>query len=451
MHTEDYSINIEEDIKLDSNEADPVLIDPRYDFSNYEFDNKKHPWYKDANVYKMIIMLILVVGFMIAELIVGIAAGSLALIADSFHMLSDGFGLAIGLFSLIIAKKGATPEYSYGFARAEILGGLVNSVFLLSVVLFIVLDAFERMIEPKPIGNAILVLSVGGGGLLVNIIGMIMFCGHAHHGHSHEHEHDHNHRHEEGLSHKHEHKQAHKEHDHDHKHEHDHDHSHKHHGKHGSYTSHSDEHDDASHHEKKHKNKHSHRNENMFGVFLHVFGDFLGSIGVMISATIVLVCRIYKEGSDKYTQYIDPAISVAIAILILFSTVPLLIRCAKVVLQGVPKSIKLPKLKKDLLNVENVTSVHDLHVWSLLGTQKIIGTVHLTLGWSSCKPKEVEYRMKTTSRRAKEVFHSHGVHSSTIQLEFPTHSAEVDMCNVMCSKDCVDEWCCPPDIKSTTQ
>ncbi len=75
-----------------------------------------------------------------------------------------------------MAKRKSSLQFSYRFARAEVVGGLINAVFLLSVVFFIVLDAVERFIEPKRIDNPILILSVAGGGMLVNIIGMFMFC-----------------------------------------------------------------------------------------------------------------------------------------------------------------------------------------------------------------------------------------------------------------------------------
>jgi zinc transporter 1 len=124
----------------------------------------------------MNIMIFLIILYFFAEVIVGIIANSLTLIADSFHMISDGLGLMIGGAGIILSKKSANSRYSYGFGRSEIVGALINGVFLATVSVFILLDAIQRFIKPEPLGNAILVLSVGGGGMLLNIFGMIMFC-----------------------------------------------------------------------------------------------------------------------------------------------------------------------------------------------------------------------------------------------------------------------------------
>ncbi len=275
-----------EDIAIDVEE--PTVLSSPLKVKKYETRFDK-PWYKDADFYKMSIMLLMIVVYFFAELIVGIATNSLTLIADSFHMLSDGIGIVIGIIGLLVAKKKGDKKNTYGYIRAEPVGGLINSVFLLSVVLFIFLDAIQRFIEPTIITNPLLVLIVGFGGLLVNIIGLIMFCGHAHHGHDHSHGHSHSHKHVHQEEHHHHskdhnhsksgksksHKHAEKGHKHNEKHHHDHDH-------HEGEEHHHHEGEEQQHHEEEHhvdtkskKPNNSKRNENLFGVFLHVFGDFL--------------------------------------------------------------------------------------------------------------------------------------------------------------------------------
>ncbi len=277
-----------EDIAIDVEE--PTVLSTALDgVKKYETRFDK-PWYKDADFYKMSIMLLMIVVYFFAELIVGIATNSLTLIADSFHMLSDGIGIVIGIIGLLVAKKKGDKKNTYGYIRAEPVGGLINSVFLLSVVLFIFLDAIQRFIEPTVITNPLLVLIVGIGGLIVNIIGLIMFCGHAHHGHDHGHDHSHTHKHAHQEEHHHHskdnnhskseksksHKHAEKGHKHNEKHHHNHHDGEEHHHEEGHH------HEDEHHHEGEHhvdakskKSNNSKRNENLFGVFLHVFGDFL--------------------------------------------------------------------------------------------------------------------------------------------------------------------------------
>ena len=67
-------------------------------------------------------------------------------------------------------------HFTFGYSRAEILGALMNAVFLLSVSLFIVLDAIGRFLEPKNIQQPLLVFFVAFGGLMINLVGIVMFC-----------------------------------------------------------------------------------------------------------------------------------------------------------------------------------------------------------------------------------------------------------------------------------
>ena len=75
-----------------------------------------------------------------------------------------------------LAKKGANKNFSFGYVRAEIIGGLVNAVFLLSVTVFIVLDAISRYLDPHPISQPWMILGVAVGGIGINLFGMILFC-----------------------------------------------------------------------------------------------------------------------------------------------------------------------------------------------------------------------------------------------------------------------------------
>lgn len=80
---------------------------------------------------KIIILLIIDILFFLIELIVGYAVGSLALVADSFHMLNDVMSLIVALYAIKLANKTASTSLTYGWHRAEILAALVNGVFLL--------------------------------------------------------------------------------------------------------------------------------------------------------------------------------------------------------------------------------------------------------------------------------------------------------------------------------
>ena len=78
---------------------------------------------------------------------------SLALVADSFHMLNDVLSLCVGLWAVRVANTGSSKMYTYGWQRAETLGALVNGVFLVALCLTIFLDAIERFVEPQVVTN----------------------------------------------------------------------------------------------------------------------------------------------------------------------------------------------------------------------------------------------------------------------------------------------------------
>ncbi|KAG2420256.1 hypothetical protein HFD88_005057 [Aspergillus terreus] len=138
---------------------------------------------------RILILLVIDTAFFLLELIVGYAVHSLALVADSFHMLNDVLSLLVGLWAVKVANRETTSKsYTYGWQRAETLGALVNGVFLVALCVSIFLEAIQRLVEPQEVKNGKLVCIVGCLGLLSNIIGLVLFHDHSHgHGHSHVH------------------------------------------------------------------------------------------------------------------------------------------------------------------------------------------------------------------------------------------------------------------------
>lgn len=130
-------------------------------------------------------MLFMTSSFFLVEIIVGYATNSMALVADSFHMLSDVLSLLIGFFALRYSKRSQrTERNTFGWQRAEVLGALVNAVFLIALCFSILVESLKRLVETEEIHNPILVLIVGVVGLLINVVGLILFHKHGH-GHSH--------------------------------------------------------------------------------------------------------------------------------------------------------------------------------------------------------------------------------------------------------------------------
>ena len=117
----------------------------------------------------MIIALILLTAFMIFEVVVAIMAGSLALLSDSGHMLSDVGAIAVSLWAISLAARPAAGAWTFGWKRAEILSAAANGITLLVVSGIIAFEAIRRLIHPPPVdGGPVLVVAIIGVG--VNIL-----------------------------------------------------------------------------------------------------------------------------------------------------------------------------------------------------------------------------------------------------------------------------------------
>ncbi len=118
---------------------------------------------------------------MVVEVVGGVVARSLALLADAGHMFTDVAALALSLIAMRLALRPPSPRRTYGYVRLEILAALVNGATLLVIAGLIIREAYHRFLDP-PAVNAPVMLAVATAGLVVNIIGAGLL--HAHAGHS---------------------------------------------------------------------------------------------------------------------------------------------------------------------------------------------------------------------------------------------------------------------------
>src|SRR5919108_8988 len=112
----------------------------------------------DADRRRLAIALALIVGFMCVEVVVGIAAHSLALLSDAAHMLSDAGALALSLVAIALARRPARGAMTYGLGRSEILAAAINGSTLLVLGLFIVYEGIRRLIDPPDVEGAAVLL-----------------------------------------------------------------------------------------------------------------------------------------------------------------------------------------------------------------------------------------------------------------------------------------------------
>ncbi|KAI5817925.1 cation efflux protein [Pyronema omphalodes] len=412
---------------------------------------------------RIITLLVIDVCFFFLEIIAGIMSHSLALIADSFHMLNDVFSLLVALYAIKLAKAKRTNDYTYGWQRAEVLGALVNGVFLLALCLSIFLEAIQRFVDPTEIKSPKLVFGVGCAGLASNILGLFLFHDHGHshggEGHSHDHshggdEHAHNHSHdlESGT------------HAHSHSHSHDIDDDDDSDDERTPLFSHASHARDASpghedhYHTKPKKAAKSHGSLNMHGVFLHVLGDALGNVGVILTAVFVT----YAPGIAwlaPYTNYADPTISLVLTCIIFATTLPLCKSASKILLQGVPKGISLEEVKADIASTPGIGSVHELHIWQLSDI-KMIASLHIQVEFDPNTDKGEKYML--LAKNVRECLHGYGIHSVTIQPEFTPRGSsppsvrgstaygadgsveEEENCLLECGEECGSGKCCAP-------
>ena len=252
-------------------------------------NKNKIKWYNDKTYKKFFSMLFLNGIFFLAELIGGLLFNSLTLLSDAYHMLSDILALIIGVFAFSLSKK-SNKYSSFGMDRASVMGGLINSTFLLAMCLTITIEAIHRLIEilsninnldvehnftilDSNVDNLIIISSLG---LFVNIIGLCLFHEHSHTNHTHN----------------------------------------------------STNHSSTKHTKTNHSNKE--HNLNIQGVTLHILGDFFGSIAAVSSSLII------KFVDSPYKILCDPIFSLTIVCIIVTATIPVLKECINILMENIP-------------------------------------------------------------------------------------------------------------------
>jgi cobalt-zinc-cadmium efflux system protein len=132
--------------------------------------------HNNSNMRRVTIALVLTGAFMIVEVVGGILSGSLALLADAGHMLTDTMALALAAVAFHVSKRPADTKLTYGYQRFQILAAFVNGLSLLFIVGWILYEAVSRFIAPQEVmGKTMLV--VAAAGLVVNIISFTVLHG----------------------------------------------------------------------------------------------------------------------------------------------------------------------------------------------------------------------------------------------------------------------------------
>ena len=137
----------------------------------HHHDHSHRTKHRSANQRRLTATLVLVLLYMAAEVIGGLLSGSLALLADAGHMLSDAGALALALFAMWLASRPSGSQHTYGYYRTEILAALVNGATLVAISILIFTEAYQRLMNPPEVQAGIMMV-VASGGLVVNLVGL---------------------------------------------------------------------------------------------------------------------------------------------------------------------------------------------------------------------------------------------------------------------------------------
>ncbi len=257
-------------------------------------------------------------GFAVVEAGAGFFAGSLALIADAGHMVTDAASFVVALIAAKLAARPPSRRATYGYARAEVLAAFVNALAMLALVVWIAVEAVQRLLAPLPVaGPTVMVVAIAG--LVVNLAAAWVLSRGA-----------------SGI--------------------------------------------------------------NARGAMLHVLGDLMGSVAALVAGAVI-----YRTG----WMPIDPILSLAVAVLILRSTLALLRESGGVLLEGVPGHVSYEAVGRALAALPGVTGVHDLHVWQM-SAERVALSAHLTLLDGRAWPHVLASAQRMLA-------HDHGIDHVTLQ------------------------------------
>ncbi|KAJ5371089.1 uncharacterized protein N7496_007181 [Penicillium cataractarum] len=333
------------------------------------------------------------------------------------QILNDLIGFIVAFAALkISAKKDSPQDLSFGWQRSRLLGAFFNSFFLLALGVSIFLQSIERFASVQVVEQPKLVLIVGCIGLGLNMISASFL-----HGFYYDFnlrrpvtylpfflEHDHSHGGTQEST---------------------------------ANAENGTEEVPALHHNHRRKNAQLSCKEydlGMIGVLIHVVGDAANNVGVIISALVIWLT------SSPARYYADPAVSMAIAVVILITSLPLVTNSGRILLESVPNGINLDDIKHDLELIPGVQSIHELHVWRL-NQEKAVASVHVAI------VSEPVSEFVKIAKIMNDCFHSYGIHSATVQPELGSPLASADanyqnnwsrLCQVKCGSSSCDVLNC---------
>jgi cobalt-zinc-cadmium efflux system protein len=217
----------------------------------------------------------------VAQFVGGMISGSLALISDALHNLSDVISVILAYLAHRIGLRPQTVKSTFGYKRAEILAAFINAVSLIAISVYLMVEAGKRFMNPKEV-DYLWMLWLGILGIIANGLSVLIL-----------------------------------------------------------------------HHNKE-------ENLNIRAAYLHLIGDALTSVAVVVGAVCIWLFKIY---------WIDPLVTVLISIYIFVHTFKILKESVGILMQFAPAEIDQEKVVSVLQEIQEISSVHHMHLWQLADHQ----------------------------------------------------------------------------------
>ena len=237
-----------------------------------------------------IVSVALNLAFVLVEAGIGFWKGSLGLLSDAGHNLSDVFSLLLALLAFRLSTSRSSGRFTYGYRKGSVLISLLNAIILLVAVGAIILESVRKFRNPEPVDGGAIAWTAAAG-ILVNGLTAFLLM------------------------------------------------------------------------------KHQKNDINTRGAFLHMAADTLVSVGVVLSGIVI--------GLTGWT-FVDPAIGIIIAVVILVGTWQLLSESLRMSMDAVPEGIDVKTVLEEMKEAEGVVDVHHLHIWPISTTQTAL-TAHVVL------------------------------------------------------------------------
>jgi cobalt-zinc-cadmium efflux system protein len=260
--------------------------------------------------------------FVVVQVIAGLHAGSLALLSDAGHNLTDALALGLAMFGVYLQSKPADESRTYGYHRGGVLAAFVNALSLVALSVYLFYESYQRLRNPQPVEEYTMI-AVAGLGIVLNVAILLGLR-----------------RHESDL--------------------------------------------------------------NIRAASVHMLGDALGSVAIIAGAIVI-----------HYTGWlpVDPILSILIGCLIIWTAADVIRDSLNVLLEGLPRGLRLQSVVEAMRGVPGVLDVHDLHIWSLGSTAHAL-SCHVLI--EDVPPSESDRILKGINCTLVDRFH---IQHTTVQFE----------------------------------